>query len=89
LKNKEMERNNVNDDAVVSAEGEAEREAVIKVGHLTEEADKSTQRAARATEQLDAAQAANSELEAELRRLKVQSDQWRKAAEAAAAILST
>ncbi|XP_062004057.1 interactor of constitutive active ROPs 2, chloroplastic [Rosa rugosa] len=91
LKNKEMERNNVNDDAVVSAEatGEAERKAVIKVGHLTEEADKSTQRAARATEQLDAAQAANSELEAELRRLKVQSDQWRKAAEAAAAILST
>ncbi|KAM5559878.1 interactor of constitutive active ROPs 2, chloroplastic [Rosa sericea] len=91
LKNKEMERNNVNDDAVVSAEAtrEAEREAVIKVGHLTEEADKSTQRVARVSEQLDAAQATNSELEAELRRLKVQSDQWRKAAEAAAAILST
>ncbi|XP_004304399.1 PREDICTED: interactor of constitutive active ROPs 2, chloroplastic [Fragaria vesca subsp. vesca] len=91
LKNKEIESNKVNNDAVVSAEAtrEAEREALIKVGHLTEEADKSTQRVARVTEQLDAAQAANSELEAELRRLKVQADQWRKAAEAAAAILST
>ncbi|KAL6145864.1 hypothetical protein ACLB2K_056548 [Fragaria x ananassa] len=91
LQNKEMESNKINNDAVVSAEAarEAEREALIKVGHLTEEADKSTQRVARVTEQLDAAQAANSELEAELRRLKVQADQWRKAAEAAAAILST
>ncbi|KAE9447894.1 hypothetical protein C3L33_20196, partial [Rhododendron williamsianum] len=40
-------------------------------------------------EQLDASQAANAEMEAELRRLKVQSDQWRKAVEAAAAMLST
>lgn len=53
------------------------------------EADKSSRKAARITEQLDAAQAANSEMEAELRRLKVQADQWRKAAEAAAAMLST
>lgn len=91
LKNKEMERNKVYDDTVVLAEAAraAEQEALMKVGYVTEEADKSTQRAARVTEQLDAAQAANSELEAELRRLKVQSDQWRKAAEAAAAILST
>lgn len=91
LKNKETERNKVYDDTVVLAEAAraAEQEALMKVGYVTEEADKSTQRAARVTEQLDAAQAANSELEAELRRLKVQSDQWRKAAEAAAAILST
>lgn len=91
LTNKEMERNKVYDDTVVLAEAAraAEQEALMKVGYVTEEADKSMQRAARVTEQLDAAQAANSELEAELRRLKVQSDQWRKAAEAAAAILST
>lgn len=91
LTNKEMERNKVYDDTVVLAEAAraAEQEALMKVGYVTEEADKSTQRTARVTEQLDAAQAANSELEAELRRLKVQSDQWRKAAEAAAAILST
>ncbi|KAH6825684.1 hypothetical protein C2S53_002308 [Perilla frutescens var. hirtella] len=56
---------------------------------LAEEADKSYKKVARVTEQLDAAQASNSKLEAELRRLKVQCDQWRKAAEAAAAMLST
>ncbi|KAG6434038.1 hypothetical protein SASPL_105659 [Salvia splendens] len=41
------------------------------------------------TSRLDAAQASNAELEAELRRLQVQCHQWRKAAEAAAAMLST
>ncbi|KAJ4838920.1 hypothetical protein Tsubulata_025956 [Turnera subulata] len=66
----------------------AEREAHMKLGIAMEEADKSNKRAARVTEQLEAAQASSSEMEAELRRLKVQSDQWRKAAEAAAAMLS-
>ncbi|KAL6277748.1 hypothetical protein ACE6H2_021349 [Prunus campanulata] len=91
LENKEMERNKVNDEAVVWAEAAraAEREALMKLGYLTEEADKSTRKAERVTEQLDAAQNANMEMEAELRRLKVQSDQWRKAAEAAAAMIST
>ncbi|GJX63194.1 interactor of constitutive active ROPs 2, chloroplastic-like protein [Tanacetum coccineum] len=82
-----MEKNHVNDEAVASAEA-AEREALMKVGYLTEEADKSSRKVVRVTEQLDLAQAANAEMEAELRRLKVQSDQWRKAAEAAAAMLS-
>lgn len=91
LENKEMERNKVNDEAVVWTEAAraAEHEALMKLGYLTEEADKSTRKAERVTEQLDAAQNANMEMEAELRRLKVQSDQWRKAAEAAAAMLST
>ncbi|XP_019159115.1 PREDICTED: interactor of constitutive active ROPs 2, chloroplastic-like isoform X2 [Ipomoea nil] len=40
-------------------------------------------------EQVRAAQAANLELQAELRRLKVQNNQWRKAVEAAAAMLSS
>ncbi|GLT81855.1 hypothetical protein SLE2022_002850 [Rubroshorea leprosula] len=65
-----------------------EREALTKLGLAMEEADKNNRRAARVTEQLDAAQTASSEMESELRRLKVQSDQWRKAAEAAAAMLS-
>lgn len=56
---------------------------------MKEEADKNKRRAERAAEQLEVAQAANAELEAELRRLKVQSDQWRKAAEAAASMLSS
>lgn len=79
-----MEKNEMKDEAARIAE----REAVMKVGHLTEEVDKSSRKAARVTEQLDLAQAANAEMEAEMRRLKVQSDQWRKAAEAAAAMLN-
>ncbi|KAK4432428.1 Interactor of constitutive active ROPs 2, chloroplastic [Sesamum alatum] len=88
---REIERSRASDEALALAEAAkaAEREALMKLGYLTEEADKSCRKAARVTEQLDAAQAANNEMEAELRRLKVQSDQWRKAAEAAAAMLST
>ncbi|KAJ0978208.1 hypothetical protein J5N97_013682 [Dioscorea zingiberensis] len=67
----------------------AERDALLRVGYVTEEADKSSRRAARVAEQLDAAQAVNTEMDAELRRLRVQSEQWRKAAEAAAAVLTT
>ncbi|KAJ7947763.1 Interactor of constitutive active ROPs [Quillaja saponaria] len=66
----------------------AEQVALMKLGIAMEEADKSNRKAARVVEQLEAAQAANLEMEADLRRLKVQSDQWRKAAEAAAAMLS-
>lgn len=88
---RETERSKVNDEAAILAEAAraSEREALMKVGYLTDETDKSSRKAARITEQLDAAQVANSEMEAELRRLKVQSDQWRKAAEAAASMLST
>ncbi|XP_058766644.1 interactor of constitutive active ROPs 2, chloroplastic-like [Vicia villosa] len=88
---KELEKNKVSNEAVVSVEiaRAAEQEALTKLSYVMEEADKSNRRVVRVTEQLDASQAANSELEAELRRLKVQSDQWRKAAEAAASILST
>ncbi|KAA0044032.1 interactor of constitutive active ROPs 3-like [Cucumis melo var. makuwa] len=86
-----IETNKINEEAVTMAETTkaAEQEALMKLKHATEEADNSNRRVARVAEQLDAAQAANSEMEAELRRLKVQADQWRKAAEAAAAILST
>ncbi|KAK6116428.1 hypothetical protein DH2020_049890 [Rehmannia glutinosa] len=77
IKKKEIEIRKVND------------EALSKLRCLTEKADNSSRKAERVIEQLDATQASNSEMEAELRRLKVQSDQWRKAAEAAAAMLST
>ncbi|CAL0299583.1 unnamed protein product [Lupinus luteus] len=90
IKKKELEKNKITDEAVASAEASraAEQEAMMKLGYAAEEADKSNRRVAQVTEQLDAMQAVNSELETELRRLKVQSDQWRKAAEAAAAMLS-
>ncbi|KAF5744676.1 interactor of constitutive active ROPs 3 isoform X2 [Tripterygium wilfordii] len=90
ISRREQEGVKVKDKVVVEVEAAraAEREALTKLGVAMEEADKSNRKAARVFEQLDAAQAANSEMEAELRRLKVQSDQWRKAAEAAAAMLS-
>ena len=66
-----------------------EKEALFMLESVTEEADKRNEKATRVAEQLEAAQAMNSEMEAELRRLRVQSDQWRKAAEAAAAVLTT
>ncbi|KAJ8570690.1 hypothetical protein K7X08_037662 [Anisodus acutangulus] len=87
----EIKSSKVNDEVLALAEAArtAEREALMKLGYLTEEADKNSRKAARVIEELNAAQTTNSEMEAELRRLKVQSDQWRKAAEAAAAMLST
>ncbi|XP_057449053.1 interactor of constitutive active ROPs 3 isoform X2 [Lotus japonicus] len=72
----------------IEAAKAAEHEALMKLGIAMQEVESSSRKAARVTEQLEAAQASNSEMEAELRRMKVQSDQWRKAAEAAAAMLS-
>ncbi|KAF5750384.1 interactor of constitutive active ROPs 2 chloroplastic isoform X1 [Tripterygium wilfordii] len=91
IKKRDKDQNTVNEETVAVTEmaRASEHDALIRLGHLTEEADKSSRRAERVTEQLDAAQAANTELEAEMRMLKVQSDQWRKAAEAAAAMLLT
>lgn len=65
-----------------------EQEALVRLGIANGEAEKNSNKAAKALEQLDAAQAVKSEMQAELRRLRVQSDQWRKAAEAAAAVLT-
>ncbi|XP_018628639.1 interactor of constitutive active ROPs 2, chloroplastic-like isoform X2 [Nicotiana tomentosiformis] len=88
---RESESTKMSGEALASVEAAktAEREALIKLGDLTEEADRSSRKVARVTEELDAAQTANSEMETELRRLKVQCDQWRKAAEAAASMLTT
>ncbi|KAH1122543.1 hypothetical protein J1N35_005703 [Gossypium stocksii] len=66
----------------------AKREAIVKLGLAMEEANKNNRRAARVTEQLEVVQTANSEMEAKLRRLKMQSDQWHKAAEVATSMLS-
>ncbi|KAM1754000.1 hypothetical protein ACFX1X_006521 [Malus domestica] len=86
--NKSQSKVNNEVEAEVEAARCAEREALVKLGIVMEEADKSSKKVARVAEQLEAAQAANAEMEGELRRLKVQSDQWRKAAEAAATMLS-
>ncbi|CDP08933.1 unnamed protein product [Coffea canephora] len=76
IKKKEINKGKVNDEIVDELESAraAEREALMKLGYMTEEVDKSNRKVARVSEQLEAAQTANSEMEAELRRLKVQSD---------------
>lgn len=91
LSKRELESSKANSKAVALTEAvkESEQEALARVRLLTEEADMSKGRMELVMEQLDASQAANSEMEAELRRLKVQSEQWRKAAEAAAAMISS
>lgn len=90
IKKKETDKGEFSDDfaSEIEAARAAEQEALLKLGYAMEEADKSSRRAARVAEQLEAVQVSNSEMEAEMRKLKVQSDQWRKAAEAAAAMLS-
>ncbi|PIA32081.1 hypothetical protein AQUCO_04600028v1 [Aquilegia coerulea] len=90
FKSKETEQAKITDEASLKAEAaeDAEKEALTMLGVATEEADKSIKREAWVIEQLQAAQATNTKMEMELRKLKVQADQWRKAAEAAAAILS-
>lgn len=90
VKAREANKRNVKHevDAELQRAKAAEQEALMKLGYMKEEVEKSNRQAARVAEQLDVAQAMNAELEAELRRLKVHADQWRKAAEAAAAMLS-
>jgi hypothetical protein len=74
--------------AEIGAAKAAERDAIAKLKIMKEEAEKSNSKMARVTEKLEAAQLANTEKEDELKRIKVQCDQWRKAAEAAAAMFS-
>lgn len=87
----EMKKNGVNDEAFAQLEAAraAEERARARLNYVSEEAEKRDKREMCLAEQLEAARAANLETEAELRRLRVQSDQWRKAAETAAAMLST
>ncbi|KAI3843650.1 hypothetical protein MKX03_021050 [Papaver bracteatum] len=90
MMDKETELQNlVEENETLKSEIEKQGKEIGELGYLKDEVDKSGKRALWVTEQLEAAQTANSEMEVELRRLKVQADQWRKAAEAATAVLST
>ncbi|MCL7027706.1 hypothetical protein MKW94_016376 [Papaver nudicaule] len=90
MMDKETELQNLlEENEILRSEVEKQGQEIGELGYLKDEVDKSGKRALWVTEQLEAAQAANSEMEVELRRLKVQADQWRKAAETATAVLST
>ncbi|CAN8287408.1 unnamed protein product [Cochlearia groenlandica] len=90
LMDKEMEMQSVmshNESLKIETE-KTQSEKRNAIEEASERLESINKRADNATEQLGAAQVTNTELEAELRRLKVQCDQWRKAAEAAASMLS-
>ncbi|RZR91474.1 hypothetical protein BHM03_00019589 [Ensete ventricosum] len=64
-----------------------EAELMAKLESTEEELKESRTKADRLAEQLEAAEGAKAALEAEMRRLRAQTEQWRKAAEAGAAAL--
>jgi regulator of replication initiation timing len=64
-----------------------EEDAAAKAAQAERDLKDGAAREARTGEQLRASEAAREALDAELRRLRVQTEQWRKAAEAAAAVL--
>ncbi|RRT53134.1 hypothetical protein B296_00050018, partial [Ensete ventricosum] len=86
LRRAETEKHNACETAV--ADMKTAKAALTKLGFISEEAEKNSERAARAMEELKAVHAAKTEMEAELRRLKVQAEQWRKAAETAIVMLT-
>ncbi|CAO2171510.1 unnamed protein product [Urochloa humidicola] len=65
----------------------AEEDAAAKAAQAEGDLKEGAVREARMGEQLRASEAAREALDGELRRLRVQTEQWRKAAEAAAAVL--
>ncbi|KAK8948952.1 Interactor of constitutive active ROPs 3 [Platanthera zijinensis] len=71
-----------------SAATEKAEEALTKLAGAEEELRLSKMTAERLREKLDSVETAKASLEAEMKRLRVQTDQWRKAAEAAAAVLA-
>ncbi|XP_018682781.2 interactor of constitutive active ROPs 1 isoform X2 [Musa acuminata AAA Group] len=65
-----------------------EEELKAKISSMEEELKESRARAAHLMEQLAAAEGAKATLEVEMKRLRVQTGQWRKAAEAATALVA-
>ncbi|GFQ08838.1 interactor of constitutive active rops 1 [Phtheirospermum japonicum] len=72
---------------ISSAESEIE-ELNLRLGKIDQELGESKISAAHTSEKLEASEKAKEELENEMKRLRVQTEQWRKAADAAANILA-
>lgn len=86
---KENLRNQLNEAALkISSAQTKEEEIVLKVSELGEELKTSRANAAQLNENLKAVKEAKEALEVEMKKLRVQTDQWRKAADAAAAVLA-
>ncbi|KAJ4976920.1 hypothetical protein NE237_002026 [Protea cynaroides] len=65
-----------------------EEESALKLGKVGEELEESKVNLSRLNEKLEAMEAAKETMETEMKKLRVQTEQWKKAADAAAAILS-
>ncbi|XP_042520618.1 interactor of constitutive active ROPs 4 [Macadamia integrifolia] len=65
-----------------------EEESILKLNKIGEELEESKVNLCRLKEKHEAVEAAKEVLETEMKKLKVQTEQWKKAADAAAAILS-
>lgn len=72
----------------ISAAESSIEELTLNLKNANEELEKSKANAAQVNENLLATEKAKEELEAEMRRLRVQTEQWRKAADAAASVLA-
>ncbi|RWW67420.1 hypothetical protein BHE74_00025145 [Ensete ventricosum] len=74
---------------MAAAAGAREHELKTKIESMEEELKESNARAAELVQHLAAAEGTKARLEAEMRRLRAQTEQWRKAAEAAVTLLAT
>ncbi|KAL3508845.1 hypothetical protein ACH5RR_028246 [Cinchona calisaya] len=72
----------------ISAAHSKEEEITGRLAEVTKELEASKSNAVQINEKLEAVEKAKEELEAEMKKLRVQTEQWRKAADAAAAVLS-
>ncbi|GFP98862.1 interactor of constitutive active rops 1 [Phtheirospermum japonicum] len=91
LKNDEINslKANLDEKAVeiTSVRGEVD-ELTLRLTNISQELEKSKANAVEKDEKLEIAEKAKEELENEMRKLRVQSEQWRKAADAAASVLA-
>ncbi|CAL9086044.1 unnamed protein product, partial [Musa acuminata var. zebrina] len=84
-----FERRGEEDDAHLAvATRRKEEELKVKIRSMEEELEGSKEKAAHLAEQLAAVAGAKAALEVEMKKLRVQTGQWRKAAEAATALLA-
>ncbi|XP_062011878.1 interactor of constitutive active ROPs 1-like [Rosa rugosa] len=82
-------KNQVQEAATNISTAEAkEKEMALKLSKFEEELEASKANAAQLSEKLKATEDAKEALEAEMKRMRVQTEQWKKAADAAAAILA-
>ncbi|PIM97835.1 hypothetical protein CDL12_29693 [Handroanthus impetiginosus] len=82
-------KNELNDKSLKISSAESEIvELTLRLKNMDQELETSNASEARINEKLQATEKAKEELENEMKRLRVQTEQWRKAADAAAAVLA-